>query len=214
MTCVSTGVAYVSVVELLTLDQAQALVLERVAPLPPETVPTADAAGRVLAEPAHALVDLPAVPELGDGRLRRSLGGHAGDAAGRLPHRRRGPPPRSLAAGEAMGIATGGVVPDGADAVVQHEHVVESDNSVGDPSAVATGANIRPAGGDVAAGGIVAFRGRAAWPRADRRTRRRRDRRGHVRPPSPCRRPRRPGTRAASSGRRRSAPARSTRRTA
>ena len=62
-----------------------------------------------------------AVPELGDGRLRPPLGRHAGDAAGRLPHRRRPPAPRSLAPGEAMGIATGGVVPDGADAVVQHE---------------------------------------------------------------------------------------------
>ena len=47
-------------------------------------------------------------------------------AAGRL---RRG---RS-AAGEAMGIATGGVVPEGADAVVQHERVVEHDNTDRDP---------------------------------------------------------------------------------
>ena len=34
------------------------------------------------------------------------------------------PAPRSLAAGEAMGIATGGVVPEGADAVVPIEVVL------------------------------------------------------------------------------------------
>lgn len=54
-----------------------------------------------------------------------------------------------------MAIATGGVVPDGADAVVPIEHVVETDNSVEVPDPVVHGANVRPRGGDVRAGGAV-----------------------------------------------------------
>jgi molybdopterin molybdotransferase len=151
-------------VELLTLAQAQALVLGRVVPLPPETVPTAEAAGRVLAGDAHALVDLPPFPSSAmDGYALR-----AADTPGTLPVVFRiaagSPAPQPLAAGEAMGIATGGVVPDGADAVVQHELVVETDNSVAVDEAVAAGANIRPVGRDVAAGGIVASAGLQLGP--------------------------------------------------
>ena len=45
--------------DLLTIDEALALVLGRVQPLEAEDVPTEAAAGRVLAEPARAAVDLP-----------------------------------------------------------------------------------------------------------------------------------------------------------
>src|SRR6476646_7736570 len=153
-----------SVVELLTLAQAQALVLERAAPLPSETVPTAEAAGRVLAEEARALVDLPPFPSSAmDGFALR-----AADTPGTLPVVFRiaagAPAPRALAPGEAMGIATGGVVPEGADAVVQHELVAERDNAVEISEAVAQGGNIRPVGSDVAAGGVVAPAGLLLGP--------------------------------------------------
>jgi molybdopterin molybdotransferase len=65
------------------------------------------------------------------------------------------PAPRALAPGEAMAIATGGVVPDGADVVVPIEDVVTADNTVEIPRAVVEGGNIRPRGGDVRAGDIV-----------------------------------------------------------
>ena len=58
-----------------------------------------------------------------------------------------------------MGIATGGVVPQGADAVIPLEYVVDHDNEVEIPDAVAAGANVRPRGGDVAAGSVVASAG-------------------------------------------------------
>ena len=45
--------------ELLSIEEAQELVLARVEPLPTETVPVEDAVGRVLAEPAPAAIDLP-----------------------------------------------------------------------------------------------------------------------------------------------------------
>ena len=58
-----------------------------------------------------------------------------------------------------MGIATGGVVPEGADAVIPIEYVVEHDNEVEIPELVASGANVRPRGGDVRVGDVVARAG-------------------------------------------------------
>ena len=141
--------------QLLSLEAAQALVLERVRPLDAERVRLEAAGGRVLAETATALVDLPPFPSSAmDGYALRSA-----DTPGTLPVVARiaagSPVGRPLAAGEAMGISTGGVVPDGADAVIQHEAVVENDNVITISSSVADGANIRPVGRDVAAGGAV-----------------------------------------------------------
>jgi molybdopterin molybdotransferase len=143
------------VAELLTIEEAQRLVLERARPLPSETVPLDRVAGRVLAEPAHAAVDLPPFPSSAmDGFAVR-----AADTPGTLPVVFRiaagRPAPRALGAGEAMGIATGGVVPEGADAVIPFEYVVEHDNDVEIGAAVAVGANIRPRGGDLHAGAPV-----------------------------------------------------------
>ena len=44
---------------MITVDEGLALVLDGLLPLGPERVPLADAAGRVVAEPALAAVDLP-----------------------------------------------------------------------------------------------------------------------------------------------------------
>ena len=74
------------------------------------------------------------------------------------------PAPRPLEAGEAMAIATGGVVPDGADAVIPHEHVVEHDNEVEISTPVAWGANVREVGRDVVAGGLVMEAGARLGP--------------------------------------------------
>ncbi len=150
--------------EILSLAEAQALVLERARPLAAETLGLADAAGRVLAEPARALVDLPPFRSSAmDGYALR-----AADTPGRLPVAFRiaagAPAPRPLEAGEAMGIATGGLVPDGADAVIQHELVVEQDNEVDVPVSVANGANIREPGRDVTAGAVVAVGGTQLGP--------------------------------------------------
>jgi molybdopterin molybdotransferase len=137
------------------MDEAQRLVLERVRPLPSERVPLELAAGRVLAEAARATVDLPPFPSSAmDGFAVR-----AGDVPGTLPVVARiaagRPAPRVLALGEAMAIATGGVVPEGADAVIPVEYVVEHDNAVEFPDAAVVGANVRPRGGDLRAGDEV-----------------------------------------------------------
>jgi molybdopterin molybdotransferase len=145
-------------VELLALDEAIATVLERAQPLAEEVVALGAAPGRVLAADAVATVDLPPFASSAmDGFALRSP-----DTPGRLPVVARiaagRPAPRALAPGEAMTIATGGVVPEGADAVVPLENVKETNGSI-DVDAVAVGAHIRPQGGDATAGQVVVVSG-------------------------------------------------------
>ena len=150
--------------ELLSIEDARRRVLERVRRLPAERIPLEAAAGRILAEPAAALVDLPPFPSSAmDGFALRSS-----DTPGRLPVVARiaagRPADRPLRAGEAMAIATGGVVPEGADAVVPIERVVHEDNIVEVPDDVPAGAHVRPTGGDVRAGSTVAAAGTRLGP--------------------------------------------------
>jgi molybdopterin molybdotransferase len=145
--------------ELLSLAEAQARVLERVQPLDGETVSVAEAAGRVVVDDARALVDLP--PFASSAMDGFAL--HAADTPGRLPVVGRiaagVPADRPLGRGEAMAIATGGVVPDGADAVIPLEYVVDHDNEIEIADAVVQNDNIRPRGGDVAADEVVVAAG-------------------------------------------------------
>ena len=150
--------------ELLSLTTALSRVLERASPLSSEEVRVAEAAGRVAAEDARAAVDLPPFASSAmDGFAVRSE-----DTPGRLPVVARiaagVPAPRNLEPGEAMAIATGGVVPDGADAVIPIEYVVDHDNEVEIPEAVGRGDNIRPRGGDTRAGDVVVSRGTRLGP--------------------------------------------------
>jgi molybdopterin molybdotransferase len=147
------------VASLLSVEQAQRLILERVRRLPLERVPLADGAGRVLAEDAAGRVDLPPF----DSSAMDGFAVRAADTPGRLPVVGRiaagRPAPRSLRSGEAMGIATGGALPDGADAVIPIEYVVEHDNEIEIRDPVRTGADVRPRGGDLRAGDIVVAAG-------------------------------------------------------
>jgi molybdopterin molybdotransferase len=140
---------------LISIEEALRLVLERARRLPEESSGIEGAFGRVLADNVVSAVDLPPFDSSAmDGFALRSS-----DTPGRLPvvHRIPAgtPAPRSLEAGEAMGIATGAVVPGGADAVIPLEYVVESDNTIEIEHPVEPGANVRPTGGDIAAGETV-----------------------------------------------------------
>jgi molybdopterin molybdotransferase len=140
---------------LLSIEEAQELVLRHVEPVPSETAPIDAAAGRVLSESANSAIDLPPFDSSAmDGFALRSE-----DTPGTLPVPLRiaagAPAGRALASGEAMGIATGGVVPEGADAVIPFEYVVDHDNTIEVQESVAPGANVRPAGGDLRHGTVV-----------------------------------------------------------
>jgi molybdopterin molybdotransferase len=138
-------------VALLTIAEALARVLEQAKPVEPEQVPLAKASGRVLARPALARTDLPPFPSSAmDGFAVRAADTPGSLAiSGRIAAGR--PATRPLPPGEAMGIATGGAVPEGADAVVPIEDVVERGEAVQVAGRVETGANVRPRGGDVRA---------------------------------------------------------------
>jgi molybdopterin molybdotransferase len=150
--------------DLISLEEALARIFEQVRPLGAEPVPLAAAANRVTADDARSLVDLPPFASSAmDGFAVRSS-----DTPGRLPVVAQiaagVPAPRALEPGEAMGIATGGVVPDGADAVIPIEHVVESDNGVEIEHPVGQGDNVRPRGSDASAGDVVVSQGSRLGP--------------------------------------------------
>src|SRR6476659_4723512 len=100
--------------DLLTIDEALALILQHVRPLPDEEVAVADASGRVLAADALARVDLPPFPSSAmDGYAVRAVDTPGAlviagqSAAGR-------PAEAPLTPGQAIAISTGAVVPVGA----------------------------------------------------------------------------------------------------
>ena len=141
--------------ELLSIDEALALVLESVQPLEAETVLVVNAGGRVLAADVRTAIDLPPFRSSAmDGFALRSL-----DTPGALPIAGRivagKPAERPLKPGETMEIATGGAVPEGADAVVPIELVGESDGNLLVGTVVPANKNVRPRGGEVNAGEIV-----------------------------------------------------------
>lgn len=140
---------------LLSVDEALAVVLERASALPAEAVPVEHAAGRVLARSPRAAT---AVPPFASSAMD-GFAVRAAECPGTLPVAIRipagRPADRPLRSGEAMGIATGGAVPEGADAVVPLERVVDHGDRIDVPSAVLRGDNVRPAGGDVEAGAPV-----------------------------------------------------------
>jgi molybdopterin molybdotransferase len=143
------------VAALVTVGDAQAQILARCAALEAELVGLDGAAGRVTAEAALAAVDLPPFPSSAmDGFALRSA-----DVPGALAIVGRiaagSPAARELRAGEAMAISTGGVVPDGADAVAPIEIVSERDGNLEVPEGIAAGAHVRPRGGDVRTGEVV-----------------------------------------------------------
>jgi molybdopterin molybdotransferase len=152
------------VAPLLTFDEAQQRVLERARPLPAELIPLVAASGRVASGDVRAQVDLPPFASSAmDGFAVRSsdVPGTlriAGESAAGRPFEGR------LEPGFAAGISTGAVVPEGADAVVPVEHVVQIENTVEIAHALGPGAHIRPRGGDVAAGEVVVPAGASFTP--------------------------------------------------
>ena len=149
---------------LLSIEDALAHVLARAQPLEVESVLLADCRGRVLLEEARAAVDLPPFASSAmDGYAVR-----AADTPGRLELVGRvaagRPAGRSLEQGQAMGIATGGAVPDGADAVVPIELVVETDNGIHIEASAKAGDHVRPVGGDVLEGAAILEAGTRLGP--------------------------------------------------
>jgi molybdopterin molybdotransferase len=152
------------VAELLSLEEAQRRILDRVVRLPAEQVALQDAAGRVTAADVPSRVDLPPF----DSSAMDGFALRAANTPGRLPVVERiaagRPASRAVVAGEAMAIATGGAIPDGADAVLPIEYVVDHGNEIETAQRVDPGADIRPRGGDIRAGQVVVPSGMRLGP--------------------------------------------------
>lgn len=149
---------------LLGFEEAQARILSATRLLPAERVDVAAAAGRVLVEDARAAVDLPVFPSSAmDGYAVRS-----GDVPGTLrvvgESAAGAPFGGTLGPREAIGISTGAVVPEGADAVAPIEIVVQEGNSIEVDRSLEAGASVRQVGGDVRAGSLVASAGSRLGP--------------------------------------------------
>ena len=149
--------------ELIGIDDARRLVLERAVPLGPEPVAVGEALGRVLAEP----IDSPdAVPGF-DNSAMDGYAVRASDTAGAgaespielalIGESRAGhPAAEALGPREAIAISTGAMVPGGADAVVRIEDTDGSrEGTVAIRVAVESGRDIRRAAEDIAVGDRV-----------------------------------------------------------
>ena len=149
-------------VALISIAEARERILAEVRPLPAEDVALVDALGRVLAEEAHSDEDLPPFDSSAmDGFA--VVAGPAAELAIVGESRAGRPAGRAVAAGEAIRISTGAVVPAGADAVVPVERVETLDGRVRVPDTSA-GANIRRSGEDVRAGEPVIAAGTELGP--------------------------------------------------
>jgi molybdopterin molybdotransferase len=136
----------------LSVEEARARMLAGLAPGPGETVPLAEAAGRVLAAPILAVRDQPpfdasamdgyAIPKDADLDAPFRLIGES--AAGR-------PFAQPVGAGAAVRIFTGAAVPEGCWVVVQERARREGDRVRFEPHAP-NPAFVRPRGGDFRAG--------------------------------------------------------------
>ena len=146
-----------------TLDAAIARIAAGIACVAgAETVTLAEADGRVLAEDVAAPVDLPPFANAAvDGYAVRLA------EAGTLPVSGRvaaGVQAAALPPGAAMRIFTGAPLPPGADTVFMQEDAAERDGRVTLPPGLPRGANVRPAGEDIAAGQRALPAGRVLRP--------------------------------------------------
>jgi molybdopterin molybdotransferase len=153
------------VAELISIDEARRRVLEAVRPLEAEDVPLARALDRVLACDVDSPTNVPPF----DNSAMDGFAVRAGPPAELqvIDESRAGhPSPGEVAAGAAIRISTGAVLPGGATAVVPVERAGAGDGSSGRVrvEATAEGDNIRRAGEDVRAGDVVLRRGAIVGP--------------------------------------------------
>ena len=154
---------------MISVEEAQRLILANLPEPHAESVPFRDALGRVLTESLRAGSDVPPFNRAAmDGfAVRASDAGQAPvelESAGMI--RAGGGTPPALPPGHAMAIMTGAPVPEGADAVQMVEHTRPSPDGrmVVILRAVKAGENIVPAGAEAASGDVVIEGGRLIGP--------------------------------------------------
>lgn len=146
---------------MISVDEAVARITRAFAPLGTESVPIAAAAGRVLAEDAVARLDHPPAPMSAmDGYAVRHTDAKVGAEfaiVGEAPAGR--PYQERVSEGQAVRIFTGGVVPEGADAVVIQEDTERSGNRIRIKEEPRLGENVRPRALDFRSGEVLRPKG-------------------------------------------------------
>ncbi|KIC16089.1 molybdopterin-binding protein [Leisingera sp. ANG-Vp] len=150
------------------VDDALALLRDRLGPvMGSETVPLAEALGRVLAQDAVAKRSNPPLPNTAvDGygfAGGKAEGAHVlplveGRAAAGVPFA------GSVPAGSAIRVLTGAALPEGVHTVILEEDVNTDGVQIAFNGPLKQGANTREAGEDVAAGGVILTAGRVITP--------------------------------------------------
>ena len=144
------------------LEDARHLVLERVRPLGTEAVPLPEALGLILADDVASFDPVPGF----DNSAMDGFAVRAADTSSASPEspatllvvdesRAGHPATAALGEGEAIGISTGAVIPEGADSVVRVEDTSSRDGRVEIEAEVVPGNNLRRAGDDIEAGAVV-----------------------------------------------------------
>ena len=155
---------------MMSVDEAVAIIAARVSAVHEvETVPLIEADGRVLASDISASLPLPPFTNSAvDGYAVRSRDlPRSGDAAFPVTGRVQAgaSAERPLEPGHAMRIFTGAPMPEGADTVFMQEDVrIDATGQVVVPAGLRPGANVRPAGEDLAAGTAALAAGQRLRP--------------------------------------------------
>jgi molybdopterin molybdotransferase len=152
--------------KLIDHPEAVRLVLDNTRRLPTEDVPLAEASGLALAEDVRAKFDSPPFDNSAvDGYAVRSADAEAGRSFRVVDEAPAGrPASRSVGEGEAIKIFTGGVIPEGADAVVMVENTTGWGEEFELKKAASPGQNVRRSGEDVREGDIILKEGTEVGP--------------------------------------------------
>ena len=148
---------------LMPVADALAAVLAGAEPLPEEMVALDAAHHRVLARDIAALRTQPpqAMSAMDGYAVRAADASHVGVRLKIIGEVAAGRPfDRTVRAGEAVRIFTGGVIPEGADAVIIQEDTARDDDTVIVNEAISAGKNIRAAGVDFRQGDLLLRGGR------------------------------------------------------
>jgi molybdopterin molybdotransferase len=157
--------------KLIGLAEARQIVVESCARLPSEQVPLEQALGHALADEVHSEVAIPPFDNSSmDGFALRAEDTAAVDAGKPVRLRivdesRAGHPAESaVGPGEVIRIATGAMVPAGANAILRQEEALERDGEIETEHRVEAGSYIRLTGEDIGPGQAVLAGGTALGP--------------------------------------------------
>jgi molybdopterin molybdotransferase len=152
--------------KLIDHPEAVRLVLENTHRLPAEDVPLVEARGLALAQDLKARFDSPPFDNSAvDGYALQSADAEAGRVFRVVDEAPAGrPAAKSVGEGEAIKIFTGGVIPEGADAVVMVENTSGWGEEFELKKAASPGQNVRGSGEDVREGEVILRAGTEVGP--------------------------------------------------